>query len=80
MRVKVKRSYFKKVQKISILNELSLSGVNLSELARKYQISPVVFYKWKKKITELVWMTRQADEDRLRLDREDQRSGELSLV
>ena len=80
MRVKVKRSYFKKVQKISILNELSLSGVNLSELARKYQISPVVFYKWRKKITELVWMTRQADEDRLRLDREDQRSGELSLV
>ena len=50
MEVRVKRRYFTKIQKISILNELSLSGVSLSELARKYQISPVVLYKWRKKM------------------------------
>ena len=49
MEIKVKRRYFIKAQKISILNELSISGLSLSELARKYQISPVVLYKWRKK-------------------------------
>ena len=38
-----------KVKKISIFNEMSINGVSLSELARKYQISPVVLYKWRKK-------------------------------
>ena len=47
---KVKRRYFTKAQKVSILNEMSLSGLSLSELARKYQISPVVLYKWRKKM------------------------------
>ena len=47
---KLKRRYFTKAQKISILNELSISGVSLSELARKYQISSVVLYKWRKKM------------------------------
>lgn len=47
---KVKRRYFTKAQKISILNELNISGVSLSELARKYQISSVVLYKWRKKM------------------------------
>ena len=48
--LKVKRRYFTKAQKISILNELNISGVSLSELARKYQISSVVLYKWRKKM------------------------------
>ena len=39
-----------KVKKISIFNEMSINGMSLSELARKYQISPVVLYKWRKKI------------------------------
>lgn len=47
---KVKRRYFTKAQKISILNELSISGVSLSELSRKYQISSVVLYKWRKRM------------------------------
>ena len=47
---KVKRRYFTKAQKISILNELNISGVSLSELSRKYQISSVVLYKWRKKM------------------------------
>ena len=50
MGVKVKRKYFTKEQKVSILNKLSLSGLSLSELARKHQISPVVLYKWRKKM------------------------------
>ena len=49
MEIKVKRRYFIKAQKVSILNDLSISGLSLSELARKYQISPVVLYKWRKK-------------------------------
>ena len=53
MGVKVKRRYFTKAQKVSILNELSLSRVSLSELARKYQISPVVLYQWRKESIEL---------------------------
>ena len=48
--LKVKRRYFTKAQKISILNELNISGVSLSELSRKYQISSVVLYKWRKKM------------------------------
>ena len=36
--LKVKRRYFTKAQKISILNELNIKGVSLSELARKYQM------------------------------------------
>ena len=47
---KVKRRFFTKAQKVSILNEMSISGLSLSELARKYQISPVVLYKWRKKM------------------------------
>ena len=31
------------------MNELNVNGVSLSELARKYQISSVVLYKWRKK-------------------------------
>ena len=50
MEVKVKRRYFTKAQKVSILNKLNLSGLSLSELSRKYQISPVVLYKWRKKM------------------------------
>ena len=50
MGVKVKRRYFTKAQKVSILNILSINGVSLSELARKYQVSPVVLYKWRKKM------------------------------
>ena len=46
--VKVRRKYFTKAQKISILNELNISGVSLSELARKYQINSVVLYRWKR--------------------------------
>ena len=37
MGVKVKRRYFTKAQKVSILNELSISGLSLSELSSKYQ-------------------------------------------
>ena len=48
--VKVKRRYFTKAQKISILNELNISGVSLSELARKYQISSVVLYRWRRRM------------------------------
>ena len=48
--VKVKRRYFTKAQKISILNELNIKGVSLSELARKYQINSVVLYRWRKRM------------------------------
>lgn len=37
-----------KAQKISILNELNISGITLSELARQYQISSVALYRWRK--------------------------------
>ena len=47
-----KRRYFTKAQKISILNELDINGVSLSELARKYQISSVVLYKWRKRMNK----------------------------
>ena len=46
----VKRKYFTKAQKISILNELTISGISLSELSRKYQISTVVLYRWRKRM------------------------------
>ena len=48
--VKAKRRYFTKAQKISILNELNIKGVSLSELARKYQINSVVLYRWRKRM------------------------------
>ena len=48
--VKVRRKYFTKAQKISILNELNISGVSLSELARKYQINSVVLYRWRRRM------------------------------
>lgn len=48
--LKVRRRYFTKAQKIGILNEWHISGVSLSELSRKYQVSPVVLYKWRKKM------------------------------
>ena len=46
----VKRRCFTKAQKISILNELSISGISLSELARKYQISSVALYRWRRRM------------------------------
>lgn len=49
---KVKRRCFTKAQKISILNELNISGISLSELARKYQISSVALYRWRKKMNK----------------------------
>ena len=49
-KVRIKRRYFTRAQKVSILNELSISGVSLSELARKYQVSSVVLYRWRKKM------------------------------
>ena len=52
--VKVKRRYFTKAQKVSILNELSISGASLSELARKYEISSVMLYKWRKRMDKEV--------------------------
>jgi len=50
--LKVKRRYFTKAQKISILNELNISGISLSELSRKYQISSVVLYRWRKRMNK----------------------------
>ena len=47
---KVKRRCWTKAQKISILNELDISGVSLSELARKYQISSVALYRWRRRM------------------------------
>ena len=47
---KAKRRYFTKAQKISILNELNIKGISFSELARKYQISSVVLYRWRRKM------------------------------
>ena len=56
--VKVKRRYFTKEQKISILNELNIKGVSLSELARKYQISSVILYRWRKRMDMDMGMDR----------------------
>ncbi|MDE0151339.1 MAG: transposase [Bdellovibrionales bacterium] len=50
--IKVKRKCFTKAQKISILNELNISGITLSELARKYQISSVALYRWRRKMNK----------------------------
>ena len=50
--VKVKRRCFTKAQKISILNEFNISGISLSELARKYQISSVALYRWRRKMNK----------------------------
>ena len=50
--LKVKRRYFTKAQKVSILNESNINGVCLSELARKYQVSSVVLYRWRKKMNK----------------------------
>ncbi len=55
--LKVKRRYFTKAQKISILNELNINGVSLSELARKYQISSVTLYKWRRKMDKEITMS-----------------------
>ena len=48
--VKRRKYCFTRAQKISILNELNIKGVNLSELARKYQINSVVLYRWRKRM------------------------------
>ena len=50
--VKVKRRCFTKAQKMSILNELNISGMSLSALARKYQISSVALYRWRRKMSK----------------------------
>ena len=49
---KVKRRCFTKEQKISILNELNVSSISLSDLARKYQISSVALYRWRRKMNK----------------------------
>ena len=56
----MRKSKFTDDQKLAILAEHD-SGVGISELSRKHQISPATFYKWKKEHEE------NQDEDKRRI-------------
>ena len=56
----MRKSKFTDDQKLAILAEHD-SGVGVSELSRKHQISPATFYKWKKEHEE------NQDEDKRRI-------------
>ena len=50
--VTTKRKSFTRAQKLKILNELTLGGINHSELARKHGISPITIYAWKRQMAQ----------------------------
>ena len=47
---KTQRRHFTKEQKRSILNELDSRGMTISVLSRRYDIHPIMLYKWRRQM------------------------------
>lgn len=47
-----RRTYITRSKKIQILNELTTSGMTLTNLARKHGIHPVTIHKWKREMSQ----------------------------